>query len=115
MHPGWRVCPPVRDHLLWSVPGLPGDLVTSDGKPAKTKALEAIDWGELLVTLGASGGVITTLINVLQSWLGRQEQGSVKLKFGDDEIEVNGKPSEEQQLLINAFLSRHRGFVVSNE
>jgi hypothetical protein len=37
--------------------------------PKGAKAGDAISWGTIFVTLAASGGVITTLLGVLRSWL----------------------------------------------
>jgi hypothetical protein len=82
--------------------------------PEKAKAVDPVSWGTLLVTFVSAGG-ISTLINTLQSWLSRHEQRSVTLKIGDDELVVTGISSNEQQRLINAWISRHRGFVVSDE
>jgi hypothetical protein len=69
----------------------------------------------LLLTFAASGGVLTTLINVLQSWLSRHERRSMTLKIGDDELEVTGISSEQQQQLINDWLSRNKGLVLPYE
>ena len=41
------------------------DLMSGEPAPANTKAGDVITWGTLLLTLAASGGAITTLINVL--------------------------------------------------
>ncbi len=83
--------------------------------PERAKAGDSVTWGALLVALVASGGVLTTLINTLQSWLTRHERNSVTLEIGGDKLEVTGISSEEQQRLINAWLSRHGGIVIANE
>ena len=90
------------------------DLVSVGEKPEKAKAVDPISWGTLLVTLISAGGM-NSLINVLQSWLSRHERRSITLKIGDDELEVTGISSKEQQRLMEAWLSRHRGFVIENE
>jgi hypothetical protein len=89
------------------------DLVSAGETPAEAKAGDSVTWGTLMVTLAASGGILTTLINVLQAWLTRHEQRSVTLAIGDDKLEVKGLSSEEQQRLINTWLSRHGGIVVA--
>jgi len=53
------------------------DFVSAGETPSKAKAGDPIAWGTLLLTLAASGGVFTTLINVLQSWLSRHKGGGV--------------------------------------
>jgi hypothetical protein len=91
------------------------DLVRTGEAPARAKAGDPVTWGALLVALVASGGVLTTLINTLQSWLARHERRSVTLEIGGDKLEVTGISSEEQQRLINAWLSRHGGIVIAND
>ena len=59
------------------------DLMTGGPAPANAKAGDAITWGALLLTLAASGGAITTLINVLQAWLTRHDRRCVTLEFQD--------------------------------
>ena len=91
------------------------DLVRQGEVPRGAKAGDPIAWGALLVALTASGGVFTTLINTLQSWLTRHERRSVTLETDGDKLEVTGTSSEEQQRLINAWLSRHPGIMIANE
>lgn len=90
------------------------DLASVGKKPEKAKAVDPISWGTLLVTFVTAGGA-STLINTLQSWLSRHERRSVTLKIGDDELAVTGISSEEQKRLIDAWLSRHKGFLVADE
>lgn len=90
------------------------DLVRAEA-PARAKVDDPATWGMLLVALTASGGVITTLISTLQSWLTRHERRSVTLEIEGDKLEVTGISSEEQQRLINAWVSRHKGIVIAND
>jgi hypothetical protein len=83
--------------------------------PEGAKIGRAVDWNTLLLTLAASGGVLTTIIGMLQSWLTRHERRSVTLEIDGDKIEITGISSEEQKRLIDAWLRRHRGFVVPGE
>jgi hypothetical protein len=91
------------------------DLVHAGEIPERAKASASVDWGTLLVTLAASGGVLTMLANMLQSWLTRYDRHSVTLEIDGDKLEVKGISSEEQQRLIDAWLSRHLGIVVAND
>jgi hypothetical protein len=84
------------------------DLMTGGSAPANAMAGDIIEWGTLLVTLAASGGVITTLINVLQAWLTRHDRRCVTLEINGDKLQVTGISSAEQQQLIDAWLNRHR-------
>ena len=91
------------------------DLVRAGETPAKAKVGDPITWGMLLLTLAASGGVITTVINVLQSWLTRQERRSISLEIDGDKLEIKGISSKEQQRLINEWRSRHAKGEVGND
>jgi uncharacterized protein YajQ (UPF0234 family) len=91
------------------------DLVSAGEIPEKAKAGEPITWGVLLLTLAASGGVLTSLISLLQAWLTRHGQSRVTVKIGDDELTVTGKPTDQQQQVINTWLRRYRGFVTPDD
>jgi hypothetical protein len=91
------------------------DLVRAGKAPEGAKAGDPVTWGALLVALVASGGVLTTLVNTLQSWLTRHERRSVILEIDGDKLEVTGVSSEEQQRLVNTWLSRHGGIVIAND
>ncbi len=91
------------------------DLVRAGETPAKAKVGDPITWGTLLLTLAVSGGVITTVINVLQSWLTRQERRSISLEIDGDKLEIKGISSKEQQRLINEWRSRHAKGEVGND
>ncbi|MBI3242190.1 MAG: hypothetical protein HYZ49_07850 [Chloroflexi bacterium] len=65
-----------------------------------------IDWSLVLVTLAASGGVLTTVINLLQARLSRDERRSVTVEIGGDKLTLTGVSSEQQQQLIDEWLKR---------
>ena len=75
--------------------------------PPGTRAADAPALGELLVTLVPV--VLGPVLETIRSWLLRSRGRSALLKFGDDEIELRGASSEQQDELIAAFLARHRG------
>ena len=83
------------------------DLMSGEPAPANTKAGDVITWGTLLLTWAASGGAITTLINVLQGWLTRHDRRCITLEINGNKLQVTGITSAEQQRLIEAFLRRH--------
>ncbi len=56
----------------------------------QSKAAGGIDWSTLIVTLAASGGVLTTFISAVQTWLSRHEQTSITVKLGGDELMITG-------------------------
>jgi hypothetical protein len=87
------------------------DLVTKEGEaPKGSKAGgEVVALGSLLVTLGtaAVSTAIPNLSNALQSWLTRHERRKISLEIGGDKIEVTGISDEQQQQLIESWISRH--------
>ena len=85
------------------------DLVSGGETPAKSKAGGPITWGTLLLTLAASGGVLTTMINLLRSWLNRSACRKLILEIDSDRLEVTGISSQNQQQLIECWLRRHSG------
>ena len=102
-----RLTRQLRDEL--SELDVQADLVTSGPAPANTKAGDVIEWGTLLLTLAASGGVITALINAIQAWLtNRTQPATITIEIGGEKLQITGNPSPEQQRLIEAFLQRHR-------
>src|SRR5215472_17355857 len=49
-----------------------------------------IDWQTVVVSLAASGGVLTTLIGTVQAWLTRHERSSITLEIGGDKLIITG-------------------------
>jgi len=62
----------------------------------------------LLVVLAASGGVLTTLIGVLQTWLSRQSGSRVVLEVDGDRLELTGTTDEERRRALDFWLARHQ-------
>lgn len=75
--------------------------------PAGAKVVEPISLGTVLVTLLATGGVITTLINAIQAWLTRHERQSITIEIDGDKLEITGISDGEKQQLVNAWIHRH--------
>jgi hypothetical protein len=77
----------------------------------------SVDWNVLLATLAASGGVLTTLIVAIQAWVQTRQKVSVTVELGDDNLTIDGRGpySKEQQVLIDKFLARHKGYILSHE
>jgi len=85
----------------------PSAALPASGNDFRDKAA-LIDWQTLVVTLAASGGVLTTLISTVQTWLTRQERTSVTLEIGGDKLVITGASSESQRHLVNAWIRRHK-------
>jgi Effector Associated Constant Component 1 len=58
---------------------------------------------ELLVTLLASGGVATSLINFLQSWSKRYEGRTIKVTTHDGMWKLSGYSPKEAKQLLNSM------------
>ena len=65
--------------------------------------------GALLIALGGSGATLPVLVGLVRDWLTRRGSGLVRLKIGDDELEVTQASSAMQQRALDEFLSRHQG------
>lgn len=63
--------------------------------------------GPLLLVLGASGGVLTTLVGMLQAWLLRQSGGKLLVEIDGDRIELTGATDEERRRALDTWLARH--------
>ena len=83
------------------------DLVRAGTVPARAKTGDPVSWGQLMVVLAASGGVLTTLIGALQAWLTNPERRAVTVEIDGDKLELTGLSSLDQRRLIDAWISRH--------
>ena len=75
--------------------------------PEGSRAIEIAALGALIVKLASHPDVIRSVVDTVRSWLTRKRSGTVKLKLGDDELELTGVSSEQQQQLIDAWIERH--------
>lgn len=84
--------------------------------PDGSKSGFAIDWNTIFVTL-ATSGTLTAIVAAVQAWLLRNQENSVTVKVGDDELTITGPGpySEEQEQVIAQWLNRNKGFVLPNE
>ncbi|MEU5893872.1 hypothetical protein ABZ835_44810 [Streptomyces sp. NPDC047461] len=75
--------------------------------PPGTRSTEAVQLGALLLGMGGSGALLPVLASLVQDWLSRRRSGSVRMKIGEDEIELTGASGEMQQRVLQEFLRRH--------
>jgi hypothetical protein len=76
--------------------------------PKGAKAGDPVSWSTLMLTLGASGGLLTAVIGMLRDWLLRQPASAViEVSIGGDSIKLERGSTEERQRLVEAFLDRH--------
>jgi len=71
------------------------------------KVGDPVSVNSLVVTLAASGGLLTTMVGALQAWLLRSSARQVVIEIDGDRLEVNGVTSEERRRLAAAWLERH--------
>ena len=97
---------------------LMGELLEVDGVGIERHSLipsppctrsAGVDTGALLIALGGSGATLPVLIALIRDWLNRRGSGIVRLKIGEDELELPNASPEVQRRVLDAFLSRHRG------
>jgi hypothetical protein len=73
--------------------------------PAGSKAGSAWDVSALVVNLLPS--VLGSVVEAIRGWLPRDARRSVILSIGGDSIVVTQASTKEQEMLVNAWLSRH--------
>ncbi len=83
------------------------EFATTGEKIIGAKAGDPINWGTIIITLLAAGGVATKLIDLSQAWLTQNQQQSIVLEIDGDKLEIKGISSEEQQKLIDMWIERH--------
>jgi hypothetical protein len=79
----------------------------STDAPVGSKA-DVATLSTLLLTLAASGGVLTSVIGTLRDWLLRQPTPiTVEVSIGSDTFRVEGATSSEREQLLAAFVAKH--------
>lgn len=83
------------------------DPAISGQAPPGTRAGEIFVAGALTVMLAQSSGLLTALVETVQSWVSLGGRRSVKLEIDGDELEVTGITRADQRELIQAWIDRH--------
>jgi hypothetical protein len=73
--------------------------------PAGARAVDAALVGSLVVT--ATRQAVQVVAHAVVQWVTRRPQRKVKLKIGEDEIELTAVSTEDQRRLLETFLARH--------
>jgi hypothetical protein len=73
--------------------------------PAGSKAVNAWEVGALVVKLFPSA--LGSVVEAIRGWLPRDPPRSIILSIGGDSIAVTRASTKEQQMLVDAWLSRH--------
>jgi hypothetical protein len=74
--------------------------------PEGTKGIDLGQLSELVVTV-AQAPVLVAVVECIKRWVRHPGASKVRIRVGDDEIEMDGDPSDQQRELIAAFLERH--------
>jgi hypothetical protein len=82
------------------------ELARAGEPPPGTRAVEVMALGALVVSL-AKSQVLVSVVAAVRSWLGGQQQRSIKLELDGDVLELTGVSSTEQQRLTDEWLRRH--------
>jgi hypothetical protein len=72
-----------------------------------SKALDLMVVGGLLVKFGP--GVAAAVANAVRAWVNRDGHRSVTMKIGDHEITLQAATAEQQEKLVEAWLTDVRG------
>ncbi|MGW3827759.1 effector-associated constant component EACC1 [Streptomyces sp. NPDC005071] len=75
--------------------------------PPGARSSGALELGALVIGLGSSGALLPTLVGLVQDWLNRRRSGTIRIKIGDDEIELTASSDEMRQRALEEFLRRH--------
>ena len=98
----------LRDELLNT--DVTVSFIPIDNVPEGSRAADPVTLGTLLVAFAASGGVFTTIINTLESWLSRDEKHSITLEGADgNKVTITGRPSLEEKQLIETWKRKNLG------
>jgi hypothetical protein len=82
----------------------------SDGAPPDgAKAVDPVTVGAVVLALSAPGGVLTSLVETLRDWLGRQSaRNRISVTIDGDTLELEQASADERRELIDQFVRRHR-------
>ena len=97
----------VRQELLELHAGDVDRLQSADAKAENTKSGTGLGVvGTLLIT-APSSAVLTAIVQILKSWVGRSNSRTAKVEIDGDVLEVNGISNSQRDLLIQQWLDRH--------
>ncbi len=77
--------------------------------PEGAKGVETLLFGTLVVRLVLNPALLRSVVETTVAWLARRQARSVKLTLDGDTLEVTGVSSNEQDLLVEQWITRHAG------
>jgi Effector Associated Constant Component 1 len=82
--------------------------VAVEDAPLGAKGIDSFSLGALLITLSASGGVFTVLIETVRDWLTRHVTARrISVTIDGDTIVLDKSSMQERRALIDAYIRRH--------
>ena len=82
--------------------------VASEDVPLGAKGVDPFSLGALLVTLSATGGVVTVLIETARDWLARHAAARrISVTIDGDTLVLEEGSEQERSALIDAYMRRH--------
>ncbi|MDI2126565.1 effector-associated constant component EACC1 [Yinghuangia seranimata] len=82
--------------------------VPAGALPVGAKAADPVTIGAVIVALTVPGGVLTSLVGLIQDWRARQTAPHpVVITIGDDTLELADATPDQQQAVVDMFLARH--------
>lgn len=83
------------------------DKVSGAPAPEGSKGGGLLEIGSLLTTLIATPALLTSVVDLVRTWLGGRDGRSVTMKVGDDEIEIKGVSDDAERELVSSWVARH--------
>jgi hypothetical protein len=74
--------------------------------PANAKAADAVTIGQLALVL-ASGGLLSTVVSAIRDWMLRDRRRAVRIRIGDNELDLQNATDHERQRIIDVFASQN--------
>jgi len=81
-------------------------VVPRSDAPAGAKGIGS-DLGSTILVLAGSGGVVTTLLGVLQTWLSQRAGSQIVVEIAGDRLELSGATDHERRHALEVWLARH--------
>ncbi|MBV9139523.1 MAG: hypothetical protein JO115_01120 [Pseudonocardiales bacterium] len=82
--------------------------LAAEKAPPDAKGVDPSSLGGLLITLPATGGVVTVLIETVRDWLARHAAARrISVTIDGDTIVLETSSAQERTALVDAYLRRH--------
>lgn len=78
--------------------------VKLENLPDDVKTAAAFDWSNLIITLVASGSVLTGIISMLEKRLARFDNRSITIEIDGKKLTITGASDDTEKKLIREFI-----------